>query len=105
MSNGYASANCEVVTGSNGIPFPLTKPLHYINSFLLKNGTVAIKNGTVFCQNGYRPLGKRLGITNYWQLQRLPAEAAMGMGATAIPVPLKRPLPLTPVAVGAHLCS
>ena len=27
----------------------------------------------------------------------------MGTGATAIPIPLKRPLPLTPVAVGAHL--
>ena len=27
----------------------------------------------------------------------------MGTGAMAVPVPLKRPLPLTPVAVGAHL--
>ena len=32
-------------------------------------------------------------------------EAAMETGATAIPVPLKRPLPLRPVAVEAHLCS
>ena len=54
MSKGHAGANGVVVTGSNGIPFPLTKPLHYINPFLLKNGTVAINNGTVFCQNGYR---------------------------------------------------
>ena len=29
----------------------------------------------------------------------------MGTGATAIPVPLKWPLPLRPVAVEAHLCS
>ena len=29
--------------------------------------------------------------------------AAMETGATAIPIPLERPLPLTPVAVGAHL--
>ena len=54
MSNSHAGANCAVVTGSNGIPFPLTKPLRYINLFLLKNGTVAINNVTVFCQNGYR---------------------------------------------------
>ena len=30
-------------------------------------------------------------------------EAAMGTGATAVPIPLKRLLPLTPIAVGAHL--
>ena len=28
----------------------------------------------------------------------------MGTGATAVPVPLKWPLPLRPVAVEAHLC-
>ena len=38
-------------------------------------------------------------------LQRLPAETATGTGATAVTVPLKRPLPLRPVAVEAHLCS
>ena len=32
-------------------------------------------------------------------------EAATETGATAIPVPLKWPLPLRPVAVEAHLCS
>ena len=43
MSNGHARANCVVVMGSKGILFPLTKPLHYINPFLFKNGTVAPK--------------------------------------------------------------
>ena len=50
MGNGHASANCAVVTGSNRIPFPLTKPLHYINPCLFKNGAVAINNGTVFAR-------------------------------------------------------
>ena len=27
MSNSHAGMNCAVVTGSNGIPFPLTKLL------------------------------------------------------------------------------
>ena len=62
MSNGHVGANCAVVTGSNGIPFPLTKPLHYINPFLLKNGTVAINNDTVFCQNGCRSCGNGWGL-------------------------------------------
>ena len=64
MSNGHAGANCAVVTGSNGIPFPLTKLFGYVNPFLRKNGTVAIKNGAVTRQNGYRCWGKRLSITN-----------------------------------------
>ena len=63
MSNGHASANSAVVTGSNGIPFPLTT-VGYVNPFLCKNGIVAIKNDAVFCQNGYCSYGKRLGITN-----------------------------------------
>ena len=33
MSNGHVGTNCVVVTGFNGIPFPLTKPLHYVNPF------------------------------------------------------------------------
>ena len=28
----------------------------------------------------------------------------MRMGATAVPVPLKWPLPLRPIAISAHLC-
>ena len=31
-------------------------------------------------------------------------EGTMETGATAIPVPLKQPLPLGTVAVGEHLC-
>ena len=43
MSNSYAGANCAVVTGFNGNPFLLTKPLHYVNPFFLENGTIAKK--------------------------------------------------------------
>ena len=43
MSNGYIGTNCVLVTGFTGIPFPLTKPLHYVNQFFLENGTVAKK--------------------------------------------------------------
>ena len=50
MSNGHAGTNCAVVMGSNGIPFPLTKALNYINQFLFKNGTVAINRGTLFAR-------------------------------------------------------
>ena len=38
MSNGHAGANCAVVTVSNGIPFVLTKPLHYTIPFFLEKG-------------------------------------------------------------------
>ena len=48
MSNGHASTNCVVVMGFNGILFPLTNPLHYVNPFFLENGTIAIENGTIF---------------------------------------------------------
>ena len=55
MSNGHVGANCAVVTGFNGIPFPLTKPLHNVNPFFLENGTVAKKNR-------YQFLPKRLAF-------------------------------------------
>ena len=48
MSNGHASANCVVVTVSNGIAFTLKKPLGYVNPFFLKYDIVAKRNGTVF---------------------------------------------------------
>ena len=41
ISNSHASANCAVVTASNGILFLLTNLLHYINPLFFKNGTVA----------------------------------------------------------------
>ena len=62
ISNGHASGNCAVVTGSNGIPVPVDNAVGYVNPFLRKNGTVAIN--AVFWQNGYRSWGERLGITN-----------------------------------------
>ena len=48
MSNGHTGTNCVVVTGFNGILFPLTKPLHYINQFFLENSTVAKKMVPLF---------------------------------------------------------
>ena len=33
MSNGHASGNCVVVTGSNGIPVPVGKAVGYVNTF------------------------------------------------------------------------
>ena len=48
MSNGHASVNCAVVKASNGILFPLTNLVGYVNPFFLKIGTVAKRNGTVF---------------------------------------------------------
>ena len=33
----------QIVTGFNGILFPLTKPSHYVNPFFIENGTVARK--------------------------------------------------------------
>ena len=51
--------------------------------------------------------GQWLGFSNERQLQRLAvkvaSEAAPEMGATAILFPLKWPLPLATVDVGAHL--
>ena len=48
MSNSHVGTNCAMVTGSNGIPLPLKKPLHYVNLFFLENGTTAKQNGTIF---------------------------------------------------------
>ena len=63
MSNGYAGANCAVVTGFNGILFPLTKPLHYVNPFFLENGNVATKNGIpFFAKTAAIPSGNGWGL-------------------------------------------
>ena len=55
MSSSYASTNCAVVMGFNGIPFPLTNPLHYINPFFLENGTVAKKLVPFFAKTAAVP--------------------------------------------------
>ena len=57
MSNGYVGTNCAVVTGFNGIQFPLTKPLHYINPFFLENSTVAKKPIPFFAKTAAVPSG------------------------------------------------
>ena len=48
MSNGHVGTNSVVATVSNGIPFLLQEPLHYVNPFFLKNGTIFKINVTVF---------------------------------------------------------
>ena len=103
MSNGHAGTNHVVETVSNGIPSPSTNLLHYINPFSLENGTVS-KVTMPFCPNGSRCWQQRLGVSYQRQRQWFRMEGTMETGATAIPVPLKRPLPLGTVAVGAHLC-
>ena len=103
MSNGHARTNCVVVMASNGIPFLLTNVLHYENLFSHENNTISKRNSTVFSQNGSRCCQQRLRVSYHWQPQRFLVEATMKTCATVIPVPLKRTLPLGPVAVEAHL--
>ena len=76
MSNSHTSANCVVVSALNGIPFPLTKPLHYKNSFSFENITVARKLLPFFSKTASRvgSNGWRLVINGsynnfYWKAQ------------------------------------
>ena len=62
MSNDHIGANCVVVTDFNGILFPFTDLLHYVNPFFLQNGTVAIKNGTFFLSKRLPFLAATVGV-------------------------------------------
>ena len=62
MSNNHNGANCAVVAGFNGIPFPLTNTLDYVNPLFLKNGTIAKRNGTFFAKTAAIPSGNSWGL-------------------------------------------
>ena len=64
MSNGHSGPNCVVVTGSNGNPFVLTKPLHYVNPFFLENGTIAKKTVSFFAKMAAILGGNGWGLVN-----------------------------------------
>lgn len=91
MSNGHTRKNPMVVTASNGIPFPLTNPLHYVYSIFLENDTISKINGTTLCQNGSHCWQQRLVRSHQWLLQQFPVEGTIEICAAAILVLLKRP--------------
>ena len=62
MSNGHTGVNCVMVTGFSGIPFPLTKPLHYVNPFFLENDTVVKKPVPFFAKTAVVLGGNSLGL-------------------------------------------
>ena len=77
MINGHAGTNCAMITASNGILFPLTNPLHYVNPFFLENGTVAKKAVPFFAKTAAVHGGNSWGLlingsynSLQWKLQR-----------------------------------
>ena len=97
MSNGHNDANYAMVTDSNGIPFPLTNLLHYVNLFFRKRYRCYklryqffARTATVLGGNGWGLVIN--GNCNGWE--RKPET-----GATAVPIPLKMA-----VAVDTRCC-